>query len=350
MRDITISRRTLRISVALAIGLLLAFAMFAPRALSMLVAGTALAIVLSYPLERMEQVMRRGQALILLLCVVLVLLAITVSLVVPSVVLQITTLVNDLPRLAADSDARLSKFLHDLADRGLISGNPDDVLRDVHDSLLADLGSVGSTIASRGSAALQAVAGLMLQVLGSIFIAVYLLVDAPKFRALFLRATPQSFRADSGDLWDAGARSLSRYFLSLLVIALLQAAIAFAFLSLLGVPYSLVFALWIGLASTIPYIGTWIGGLPPIAVAALQSPKVALVVFGCFFAMTTVVGNLITPRLQGHAIRVHPVIVLLSVVAAGEWFGVMGMFLAVPVLAVGRVVFDFLSPRLRLPE
>ena len=70
--------------------------------------------------------------------------------------------------------------------------------------------------------------------------------------------------------------------------------------------------------------------------------------FLLFFLSTTAIGNVITPRLQGAAVRVHPVLVLLSVIAAGEVFGLVGLFLAVPVLAVGRVLFDFLRQRVRV--
>jgi len=62
------------------------------------------------------------------------------------------------------------------------------------------------------------------------------------------------------------------------------------------------------------------------------------------------VGNLITPRLQGGAVRVHPFLIFLGVVAGGELFGVVGIVLAVPAIAALRVLYDFLRVRLRMVD
>jgi predicted PurR-regulated permease PerM len=60
-----------------------------------------------------------------------------------------------------------------------------------------------------------------------------------------------------------------------------------------------------------------------------------------------VIGNIITPRIQAEAVQVHPVLVLLSVVAAGNLFGILGVFLAVPALAVARVLLEFVTRNVR---
>lgn len=351
MQDITISRRVFRIGAALCIAAVLALGFLAPRALSMVIAGSAAAIVLSYPLALLERLMPRAVALTAILLTLLAVLAVLIVLLIPQLLLQATNFANDLPLLAQKADARLTRFLSDLSDRGVTGVDPEAIMKQVREEFLSRVGALGERLASGSIGVLQTLAALTIQTLGSIFIAAYLLVDAPKLRALFVRSAPATYRQEADDLWDAASRSLSRYFVSLLVVGVIQGAAASLFLSFLDVPYPLVFGSWIGLASTIPYVGTWIGGVPPIVVTAIQSsPQQALAVFAFFFATTTIIGNVITPRLQGQAIDVHPVIVLLAVIAAGEWFGVLGMFLAVPVLAVGKVGFDFVSPRLQVSE
>lgn len=66
-----------------------------------------------------------------------------------------------------------------------------------------------------------------------------------------------------------------------------------------------------------------------------------------FLAIQQIEGNFLTPRVQGGILRVHPIVVLLTVVAAGQLAGPAGVLLAVPSLAVARVLTDFLRPRLR---
>jgi predicted PurR-regulated permease PerM len=58
-------------------------------------------------------------------------------------------------------------------------------------------------------------------------------------------------------------------------------------------------------------------------------------------------GNFLTPRIQGQALNMHPIVVLLAVIAGGELVGLAGIIFAVPTLAVFRVLFDFFRVRLR---
>jgi predicted PurR-regulated permease PerM len=61
-------------------------------------------------------------------------------------------------------------------------------------------------------------------------------------------------------------------------------------------------------------------------------------------------GNVLTPRIQGQALRVHPIVVLLAIVIGGELGGLVGVIVAVPVLAVLRVLFDFIRARLEIKD
>jgi predicted PurR-regulated permease PerM len=63
-----------------------------------------------------------------------------------------------------------------------------------------------------------------------------------------------------------------------------------------------------------------------------------------------VVGNVISPRIQGQAVRVHPMLVFFAVIAGGALFGMPGVVLAVPAMAVLRVLYDFLRVRVRVAD
>lgn len=347
-RDLVITTRTARIAVVVG-GLLLAFAaLSATRATTMLVGGAALALLLSLPLARLQRVMPRRFAIPVLLLSVLLLIVLVLFFLLPALAVQISGLVVDVPAMGRELNQRLTGLFNELASRGLAPADTEAMMQRFQSDSISRLGSIAGDIASRGLVGVQMVAGMFIGVLGALFIAIYLLVDAPNMRARLVGSTPEHYRADVGDLWDAAAQQLSRYFASMVVVAIIQAVVASAFLSALGVPYAIVLGTWIGATSTIPYIGTWFGGIPAIAVASLQSPARGLTVFVLFFLSTTVIGNAITPRIQGAAVNVHPVLVLLTVIAAGEWFGLLGMFLAVPALAIGRVLFDFLRLRVRV--
>jgi predicted PurR-regulated permease PerM len=348
VHEIVVSRRALQVALAAFVVVLLVLAVAAPRAVQMLVAGAAIALLLSTPLGWLRRVLPRRAALPVLLASVLVAVALALYFVIPLLALQVGRLIADLPALVEAANARLAEMLDALARRGLATSSTEATIRALQQESLTRIGGMIGGLASRGVSSLQAIATLFVSVLGALFIAVYLLVDAPRLREALVRHAPDGYAEDAGALWDQAGTQLSRYLASLVVVAAVQTVVSSTILWALGVPYAIVLGTWIGATSTIPYIGTWFGGIPAIGLASLQSPLTGAAFFGLFFLSTTVIGNVITPRLQGAAVRVHPVLVLLSVIAAGEVFGIVGLFLAVPALAVGRVLLDFLRQRVRV--
>jgi predicted PurR-regulated permease PerM len=79
----------------------------------------------------------------------------------------------------------------------------------------------------------------------------------------------------------------------------------------------------------------------------LQSPTTAILTVIVYVAIQQLEGNVLTPRIQGQALHVHPIIVLFAVIGGGELLGFVGIIFAVPTLAVLRVFFDFFRARLQ---
>jgi predicted PurR-regulated permease PerM len=131
---------------------------------------------------------------------------------------------------------------------------------------------------------------------------------------------------------DARVAAFVRGQLTVCLIMTVYYAIA---LSLCGVPLALLVALLMGTFHLIPFIPTVLG-LPLIAILALvgsQSLKHALLVVGVAAAGQFVEANIISPKIVGHGVGLHPVIVLMSVLVGGELFGIIGMLVAVPLTA-----------------
>ena len=95
-----------------------------------------------------------------------------------------------------------------------------------------------------------------------------------------------------------------------------------------------------------PYLGAFLGAIPAVLLGFVVSPITGLLTIVLYVAIQQLESNVLTPRIQGQAVRVHPVIILLGVIAASELDGVRGAVLAVPTLAVLRLLLDFLSARL----
>ncbi|MFW6074753.1 MAG: AI-2E family transporter, partial [Chloroflexota bacterium] len=116
----------------------------------------------------------------------------------------------------------------------------------------------------------------------------------------------------------------------------------------IGVPFPLLLGAWVSVTAIIPYLGAFLGAIPAIIIGFLISPLTGVLVIILYIIIQQLESNLLTPQIQGQAVRVHPVIVLLAVIAGSEIDGIRGAVLAVPALAVARVLFDFLAVRLRV--
>ncbi len=88
--------------------------------------------------------------------------------------------------------------------------------------------------------------------------------------------------------------------------------------------------------------------MPAVLVALIfKSPTVAVLAAVAYVLIQQLEGNLLTPRIQGQALHVHPIIVLLAVTGGGQLAGLAGVIFAVPTLAVLRVFFDFFRTRIQ---
>ena len=328
---------------------LLGFLAYAAPAVPLVAAGGfALALALSFPVGVLSRLMPRPAAIAASFATLILGALLVVSVFVPVLVEQVSALLDAAPRIADGVERTLRSLMEPLADRGLLPGTPDELLAGLAAELFGRAedfvqGLVGGAFRYAGRAAYLAVG-----VLGALVVAAYMLADARKIRAAYLLAAPKAYRRDARELWDAFGRSLSRYLSGLLFVMAVQGSLSAFVLWLLGVPYAAVLGLWVALTAVVPIVGAWIGAIPGILVALSVSPAMAAAAAVLFLLIQQLEGNVLTPRVMGGALRIHPVLILLSVIGGGQLAGPFGVVLAVPVLALSRVVLDFLRPRLRL--
>src|SRR5690606_21894447 len=111
---------------------------------------------------------------------------------------------------------------------------------------------------------------------------------------------------------------------------------------------ALLLGAWVALTAVVPFLGAWLGAIPALLLALTISPLTALLTGIVFLFIQQLEANLLTPRIQGEAVRVHPVLILLGVIAGGELFGVLGGLFPVPVLPILPVRFHLFLARLRV--
>jgi predicted PurR-regulated permease PerM len=112
--------------------------------------------------------------------------------------------------------------------------------------------------------------------------------------------------------------------------------------------YAILFGAWVGVAELIPYLGPWLGAIPPVIYALIVDPISAVWVVLLFLAIHQIEGHIVIPKVMGSALRLHPLLVIFGLLAGGEIYGLPGVFVALPTLAAGRAIWEFFGSRVAL--
>jgi predicted PurR-regulated permease PerM len=175
------------------------------------------------------------------------------------------------------------------------------------------------------------------------------------YREGVLRLLPITVRARVREVMDEMGRMLRSWLLSQLARSVIVALILWLALQLLGVPGAPLLGLQAGVANFVPYLGPLIAALP-IALAAMPLGLSTVAwVLAIYFVIQTIEGFVIAPLIQKEAVNVPPAWTLFAIVILGAMFGIMGVALAAPLVAVGRLallrfyVEDWLGDRPVIP-
>lgn len=177
------------------------------------------------------------------------------------------------------------------------------------------------------------------------FFVFYLLSDYRQVHAVLERLIPPRNRSVANELIDRLSHVLSTYVRNQMLISLTMGVLySIGFLAF-RVPLGVTVGMLAGLLNFVPYLGTVTGLVLSLVFVALDGAglwRVAGVV-GVFGLVQAVEGYYLTPKLLGTSLNLHPMVVLLGLMVGGNLFGLIGIILAVPVIALVKVVFHFLD-------
>src|SRR3954462_15756424 len=98
-----------------------------------------------------------------------------------------------------------------------------------------------------------------------------------------------------------------------------------------GETYAFAFGAWFGLMELVPFVGPFLGALPPLLVALFQDPLTALWVGLLFLALQQIEGHIVAPNIFGLTLRINPLLVIFALLVGGEVAGFLGALLALPI-------------------
>ncbi len=172
------------------------------------------------------------------------------------------------------------------------------------------------------------------------FVTFYLLKDGDAIKGYLAGLFPHQDNRRIMKLFNKILSALRIYICGQMIICCITALVVFLYFSLRGLPYASVFAVVSGVAEFIPVLGPTVASAFGVLLTATTSPWTALQTAGFYLILTQINHNLVTPNIIGKSLNLHPIAIILGVVLGGELLGAAGMFLAVPVIVICKLVIE----------
>jgi predicted PurR-regulated permease PerM len=299
------------------------------------------ALVVTYVLQPVIDMLVRRRvprtiAILLIYAVFALLLAIGLMHAIPTVTRQITQLTQTLPTLIEQANnwidivVRQKQYLPDAVRLGL-----EKALTQAEQSFTGTVARIFTMITGAVSAIFAAFVVP--------FLVFYMLKDARAIGKTVVKLFPREKQDEVQELLTGIDNTLGSYIRGQLLVMLAVGILTYAGYLIIGMPYALLLAITLAVADIVPYLGPFIGAAPAIALALLINPTLAIKVLIVNVIVQQCEGNLISPQIMGKTLHLHPMAIVVALLIGGEIGGILGLIAAVPVLAVGKVVFTHVA-------
>ena len=273
---------------------------------------------------------------ILLLYVIFIgLVTLLIVVVGPILTIQVTELVNNIPRYVRDiqnyfNDFSKSPFFEWVVNQEYIK------LDQLGQKIAEFLSGLPGAISNSLSSIVGVVANVALTIATVPFLLFYMLKDGHKLPNAILRFLPSSFREEGRVILNDTTKTLSAYIQGQMIVSLCVGTLSYIGYLIIDLPYALILALVVAVTNIIPYLGPFLGAAPAVIVAMFDSPMTVLFTIIVAVVAQQIESNLISPLVIGKQLDTHPVTIIIILLVAGNLAGVIGMILAVPIYAVTK--------------
>lgn len=241
---------------------------------------------------------------------------------------SVPTLRDDLPRILAPWQARLDGL-------GLAGVDLEARAAAFLDNLNRYATQLAGPLQQVAVASLGALANLLLIVVLSL----YMVADRNRLLTSAFRLVPPQYKEEARLLERSVAQSFGGFLRGQAILGVVYTAVAMIASAVFGLTYLAGTAAAAGLLMAIPFFGPFLAWAPPVLVALATKPEAALGTLVIMAAGWLVVMNVLQPRLMAQALRIHPIVVLGSVLVGGKIAGISGAIFGIPIAAVVSAFF-----------
>jgi predicted PurR-regulated permease PerM len=274
---------------------------------------------------------RRGIATGAILLGTVVFSVVMVASMIPLVIEQLRALIEAAPEILST----VSRYTERWFNIEVSQATLEEQLRNADSNLAGFATNVAGNVFGFASSLLGAIFMLLTVSLFTF----YFTADGPRFRRAVLAVLPPARQHRVLWIWEVAIEKTGAYLYSRLLLALVSGVTTFVVLTVLGVPFAVPLAMWMGLVSQfIPTVGTYIAMSLPLLVTVVESPVRALILFAFFFAYQQIENYLLSPRITARTMELHAAVAFGCAIAGASIAGVLGAFIALPVAAIAQAL------------
>lgn len=301
-----------------------------------------MAVIISYMLHPLvvkleENNIKRSTAILLIYLVLGVMLTVLVIFIVPQLINNTRELINVLPGITLEFSDNFNGMVRIISSSKWPEDIKTAIYRELNNGVVTVENMVLDTLKNTLSGLMKTVSTFFDLILAMV-IAYYILKDAEHFKHVSLSLVPRGWRNWLMVTFREINGVLSRFIQGQLLTALIIGILETIALFIVRVKYPLILGMIGGIANIIPYFGPFIGAIPAVAIALIESPVKALWTIIAFIIVQQLDNGFISPKIIEGRLGLHPVTTILAVLVGGEFFGIIGMLISVPIAAIIKII------------
>ena len=326
------------------------FARQAWRVVSPFFYGFVLAYIINLPISSIQRILatsknkfilkrQRMFSALIVLILVLIIIALSLNLIIPAIADSVSFFIANIP-VYWESVVHLIDYFNNLelfgwhiSAEGIFTLLGDTFGNFSFEGLLAPINAIMSAATAVFSGAITLISSI------------YILAEKDKFKAfinkMLMVFTPNWF--NTAVIWIMGGlnKNFRQYIHTQTIDGIILGTLATIVLSVLGSPYALILGIILGIVNYIPYFGSIFGTAAAVIVVAFtQGITMGAISAGSLFIIQQIDANIIQPRLMSGSFSLSPLLVIISITIGGAIAGVLGMLVAIPIIAVLKDIFD----------
>ncbi|RYG07903.1 MAG: AI-2E family transporter [Chitinophagaceae bacterium] len=292
-----------------------------------------LGLIINSPVTKLENKgMKRWLATLIVFAIIFGITGLLGWLVVPHISDQLDVLIGNIPKYYQSADDYINAKLQSFPElkQEINKGGS---------SLTSAVPSIGKTVMGLGTFSFSVLGGIFVFIV-FISIVVFFVGNPKPIIELYLSAFPPRRREKAELALKHTSTMLTGWMKSNLIGGAIQAVLVYGFLTIMDVPGALVWAALAFFSELIPKIGFYIMAIPPTLVALSVSPITAFWCLVFFLILNELVADFLMPKLRSKTMNIHPVSLLLVLLAMGAAFGLTGALLATPLAAIIKAYYE----------